>query len=344
MARQRGGTEHKLIEKIFDQLSSSVSIALLKNDKLAYEFYGGRKAALSDGAVGAKPGISRVTRFNLGSASSLFTGALAVKFMEFGDVRLNDPARRFIPEFTFGDVSVYHLMTHTSGLDCANLPLPDNYAAKREFFRKLYGGLSQAAAPGVVSEFFQYNYAILADIIERISGQMIEELAASLLFMPLGMKYTTYNGVALKANQYVAPWSHIENRFMNELHAKQPTGQSGVYTTALDLLRFGRMILNGGASEDRPVFLESSVGFILKEITAGKFMRTPLFMVKGKADAFGCFSDQNSAEAVATTGNTGSLFFIDPYKRVVGAALTNSTWVHALSQNYNNIADILMAV
>jgi CubicO group peptidase (beta-lactamase class C family) len=384
MARNRGGTDFKLIEKIFDQLSSSVAIAMLKNDKLTYEFYGGRKAALPDaegaaakqGAVAkgfgfgkggkaagsedgrggskkaagraagkaADSGINRTTRFNIGSASSLFTGALAVKFMEFDELRLSDPVRRFIPEFVNDGVTIYHLLTHTSGLASDNQPYPENIAAKREFYKKLYAVLRLSAKPGARSEYFQYNYAILSDIIERLTGQTLGELAFSFLFEPLGMKHTTFNSVSLRDNQYVIPWNHKENRFMSEMHAKQPTGQNGAYATALDLVRFGRMFLNGGEFEGRTVFLESSVEFMLHEITGGRFMRTPLFLIKRKVDVFGCFSEQLSPEAVALTGDTGGILFIDPVKRMVGAALTNSTWTYAVNQNYSNIVDILTGI
>ena len=345
MARQKVGAESKLIEKIFDQLSSSVAITLLRNDKLTYEFYGGRKAALSNNAEGdAKSGINRSTRFNIGSASAIFTGAIIIKLMEFGEIRLDDYANRFLPEFPAGGVTVYHLLTHTSGLESAAAPLPDNQAAKREFYRKLYEGLKQTDAPGAKYSYFQYNYAILANIIEKVSGQSLEELASVLLFMPLGMKNTTYKGSSLKDNQYVIPWNHKENRFMSELHTKQPTGQSGIYTTALDLLRFGRMFLNKGEYEGNPIFLESSVEFLLRDITGGKFMRTPLFMVKRKIDVFGCFSEKLSPESVALTGNTGCILFIDPVKRMVGAVLTNSTWVDAVSQNYSDVIDILTTI
>jgi len=353
MAKQKVGTDFALIEKIFSQLSSSVSIALLKDDKLAYEFYGGRKNPDSagraekgdagrDGPSG--PSVNRTTRFNIGSASALFTGALIVKLMEFGEVGLNDAIRRFIPEFPYGDVTVYHLLTHTSGLNAAVVPPPDNQDAAREFYRKIYEGLRRDYAPAVKSEYFRYGYAMLADAVCRISGQTLEELASVLLFMPPGMKYTTYNGAALRDNQYVIPWNHKENRFMSELHAKYPTGQNGVYTTALDLIRFGRLFLNGGEYDGKAVFLESSVDFLMREITNSKFMRTPVFMIKRQVDIFGCFSEKLSAGAVALTGDTGGILFIDPARRTVGAALTNSTWVHSVSRNYSNITDILMSI
>lgn len=332
MARHRGSSDFQLIEKIFDQLSSSVAIAMLKDDKLVYEFYGGRS------------GINRTTRFNIGSASALFTGALVVKLMEFGEMGLADKVSRFVPEFHFDDVTVYHLLTHTSGLDSGAVPRPENQAAKHEFYNKLYGGLRRECNPGVKSKYFQYGYAILADAVERVSGQPLEELASVLLFIPLGMRFTTYNSGSLRDNQYVIPWNHKENRFMSEMHAKQPTGQSGVYATALDMIRFGRVFLNGGESEGKPVFLESSIEFMFREITGAKFMRTPLFMIKRKVDIFGCFSEKLSSAAVALTGDTGAILFIDPVRRVVGAALTNSTWVDSLSQNYSNITDILMGM
>jgi len=362
MSKNRSGADFKLIEKIFDQLSSSVAIAMLKNERLTYEFYGGRKAAQAEAgdegarpkkgfmqpkknaARPAEPGVSRTTRFNLGSASSMFTGALAVKLMEFDELRLGDPVNRFIPEFVNDDVTAYHLLTQTSGLACESLPLPDNKAAKNEFYRKLYGGLKQAAAPGAKSGYFQYNYAILADIIERISGRELEELASVLLFIPLNMKHTTYFGSALKDGQYVIPWNHKENRFMGELHGKQPTGHTGIYTTALDLVRFGRMFLNGGECEGKTVFLESSAEFMLREVTGGRYMRTPLFYIKRNVDIYGCFSETLSPEAVALTGDTGCMLFIDPARRTAGAALANSTWVHSVSQNYSNIVDILASI
>ena len=361
MAKQKIGADSRLIEKIFDQLSSSVAIALLRDDKLTYEFYGGRNAALPGGAEengksGAEGvvkkrrlkqndgGINRTTRFNIGSASALFTGALTVKLMEFDELRLNDPVSRFVPEFPAGDVTVYHLLTQSSGLSSETLPAPETLAAKREFYRSLYGSLVPAFPAGARCEYYQYNHAILANLLERIAGQTLEELASVLLFMPLGMKYTTYNSASLRDNQFVIPWNHKDNRFMSELHAKQPTGQNGVYTTALDLVRFGRMFINGGEFDGKQVFLESSVEFILREITGGRFMRTPLFMIKRKVDVFGCFSEKLSPDSVALTGNTGCILFIDPVKRAVGAALTNSTWVDSVSQNYSNIIEILVTI
>jgi CubicO group peptidase (beta-lactamase class C family) len=162
--------------------------------------------------------------------------------------------------------------------------------------------------------------------------------------MPLGMKYTTYSSVSLPEDQFVIPWSHKENRFLYELRGTLSTGHSGIYSTVLDLIRLGRMFLNAGAFDGRQVFLESSVDFMLREVTGGKFMRTPVFMIKGHEDVYGCFSKYHSRDAVALTGDTGSILFIDPARRAVGAALTNSTWVHDASKNYSNISDILMGI
>ncbi|MDR3120521.1 MAG: beta-lactamase family protein [Clostridiales bacterium] len=341
MSVLRGATDFFLFERIFHQLSSSVSIALLKNDSLIYEFYGGKKFA---SANGGGEGITRSTRFHLGTATMLLTGALIVKLMEFGELRLNDRVKRFVPEFLFGDVTVYHLLTHTSGLGFDPLEQPDNYAAKREFYRRLYTTGRPAHPAGSQYAPLPYGYAILADVAERVSGQTLEEFASALFFMPLGMKYTTFSGAALPEDQLVTPWSHRENRFLTELRTKLSTGQSGAYTTVLDLIRFGRMLLSGGEFEGRQIFLESSVAFMLKEITGGKFMRTPVFMIKCGGDVYGCFSKYHSARAVAHTGDLGGILFIDPVHKAVGAALTNSTWVNDASQNYSNIGDILMSL
>ena len=329
-----------LIERIFNQHSTSVAIALLKKDELKYEFYGGKQFA----SPRAHGGVTRTTRFNIGTASMCVTGALAVKLMEFGELRLSDHVRKFVPEFRNDDVTVYHLMTHTSGLRPAALAAPGNHSERQALFSRLYGDSRLTYATGAECQVAPAGYAALSDIIERVCGQPVEDLASTLLFMPLGMKRTTYGNAGLAAEQYVTPWSHAENRYLTELGGKLPIGHTGVYTTALDLIRFGSMLLNAGEFEGQQVFLESSVHFMLKEITGGQFMRTPVFMAKGDDDIYGCFSRLHSHRAVACTGDLGSMLFIDPLRSAVGVALTNSTWVGSANRNFCSICDILLAM
>lgn len=310
----------------------------------AFGSAGASGATGSAGPHGQVGHISRATRFNIGTATMLVTGALIVKLMEFGELRLNDSVKKLVPAFRLDGVTIYHLLTHTSGLDFGGLGLPDNYMAKKEFMGKVYAADSLAYPTGGKCALFPYGYSILADIAERATGQSIDELAATLIFAPLGMSSTTYSGAALSDGQYVLPWSHRENRFIGELRSALSTGFNGLYTTVLDLLQLGSAFLNGGEFEGRQVFLESSVEFMMRDITSGRFMRTPVFMIKGEKAAYDCFSRHHSESAVAQTGDTGSILFIDPRRRAVGAALTNSTWVHDSSQNYSNICDILMSM
>ena len=330
-------TDFYLIERIFNQMSSSVSIGLMKRDRLNYEFYGGKRF----NSAGADSHINRRTRFNMGTASMPITGSLIIKLMEFGEIRLNDKVKRFIPEFNFPDVEVFHLLTHTSGLAFNSFPQPVDYSSKKAFFKQIYNYNSFSYETGTESRLFPYGYAILADIVERMSGQTIEEFASALVFMPIGMRNTTYGSVSLRDDQFIVPWSHKENRFLTETKNHLSTGYSGVFTTVLDLLKFGQMLLNGGESNGRQVFLESTVNFILKEITSDRFMRTPLFMINSRGNNYGFFAKYQSHKTIAHTGDTGSLFFVDPVSRTVGAALTNSTWVNDSSRNYGNICEIL---
>ena len=333
-------TDFFLIEKIFNQLSSSVAIALMRKDKLIYEFYGGKKFSSTSNA----DHINRSTRFNIGTASMVITGALIVKLMEFGEIRLNDSVQRFIPNFKFEDITVFHLLTHTSGLSFNSFELPENYIEKKEFYKKVYDVSNRTYETGKSYAPFTYGYAILSDIAERIMGQTIDELASALIFMPLGMNHTTYGSSSLREDQFVIPWNHKENRFLYELHKKLSTGFCGIYSTVLDMIRFGRMFLNEGIFDNRQIFLESSIDFMLREITGNRFMRTPIFMIKGNADRYGCFAKSHSASAVAQTGDTGSILFIDPTYKTVGVALANSTWVNDASTNYSNVCDILMSI
>ncbi|MCL2164282.1 MAG: beta-lactamase family protein [Oscillospiraceae bacterium] len=333
-------TDYYLIERIFNKMSSSVSIALMKRDRLCYEFYGGKYFNSENSDIR----ISRITRFNIGTATMPITGSLVVKLMEFGEVRLNDEVRRFLPEFKFPDITIFNLLTHTSGLYFTDLQQPHDYNSKKDFYRQLYNVRALSYKTGAESRLFPYGYAILADIIEGVTGQSLEEFASAILFLPLGMKSTTYSGTLLKDGQFIVPWSHKENRFLHELKSCLSTGFSGIYSTVLDLIRFGHMFLSGGEVNGRQVFLESSIDFMLREITNGRFMRTPIFMINSKNNKYDFFSGNQSSLTVAHTGDTGSLFYIDPSGRSVGAALTNSTWVNDSSSNYGSICEILSAM
>ena len=121
-----------------------------------------------------------------------------------------------------GQVRVRHLVHHTSGLPPTGHldPGADNDAVLA-FLRRSEGPVTQ---PGARYAYRNVGYLCLAEILTRVSGQPVEQLAQASLFKPLGMQSTTLTRFGVTRAG----------------HAPRPTtvGDGGLWTSAEDLLRW----------------------------------------------------------------------------------------------------------
>ncbi len=141
------------------------------------------------------------TIFELASCSKQFTAAAIVLLKRQGKLNYSDNLSKYIPELGFWDpVTIDDLLRHTSGLpdylmdmsqtwDKSRIATNDDliafYAARKDTLQFV---------PGSLHDYNNTNYAILASIIERVSGQSYGEFLSKQLFKPLGMKHTfVYN-------------------------------------------------------------------------------------------------------------------------------------------------------
>lgn len=130
------------------------------------------------------------------------------------------------------------------------------------------------------------------------------------------------------------------------------TGDTGLCTTAVDLLKFGQMILNGGEYGGKRVFSIGAVEGMKRDATSGGFGKTPIgWLNSGRADQpfpisdfRRCFSDFHSPSAIGHNGYTGCWFYIDPQLGVTGAVLTNGKAMNLDGRHYKRIGNILTTI
>src|SRR6185312_5102581 len=131
--------------------------------------------------------------FLLGSISKPINVTAVMTLFDRGELRLDDRARKFLPAFDGdggGDVTIRHLLTHTSGL-------PDQLAENDEL-RKRHAPLSEFArlamrtplgfAPGSRYQYSSMGILLATQIGERLGGSSILELVDRAVFRTLGMK------------------------------------------------------------------------------------------------------------------------------------------------------------
>lgn len=268
----------------------------------------------------------------LASIGKLFTATAAMILVDRGQIALDDPVAKYIPEFaklpSKEPVTVFHLLTHTSGLTVDGDAFWAAWEANTEkttttAMARSLAALPLASQPG---EAFEYgptgaSYEVLAAVIEIASGQTLEAFMADNLFKPLGLNDTYFYVPPEKTARRPA----IDRRVDGTLRIVRPYGTpdtrtgyfyggGGVQSTPRDVLRFARLFLNGGEVDGVRILSAESVH---------RMMSNQLGALASPDFAWGFGGAIMPAPSGGTTmyGWTGggySLLWVDPTLDLVG--------------------------
>jgi len=140
--------------------------------------------------------VTSDTLFNLGSLRKPFEATLVALGAHRGELRLDDPVQKYLPELT-GDyvrrVTVGELATHTSGLllPTDHPPWPNQQFSRAQFIDMLNGWKPEAGeAPGKQRLYSHAGYVLLQLVLERCYGTPIATLFEQRILGPLGMTAT----------------------------------------------------------------------------------------------------------------------------------------------------------
>jgi CubicO group peptidase (beta-lactamase class C family) len=151
------------------------------------------------------------TRFRLASITKQFT-AMAVMILEAqGKLRVEDPICKYIADCppAWKDVTIHHLMTHTSGMPDFTLPDSTGTTFMQEQTIATFRDLPLYFSPGEEWSYSNSGYILLGYIIQQVSGMSYEEFLKESIFVPLGLEDTGYahnsDGLAIGYdNQYTS--------------------------------------------------------------------------------------------------------------------------------------------
>jgi uncharacterized protein YbbC (DUF1343 family)/CubicO group peptidase (beta-lactamase class C family) len=199
------------------------------------------------------------TIFDLASLTKVIVTTTAVmQLVERGKVRLNDPVAKYLREFAQNgkeDIMVRQLLTHYSGL-APDLDLKTAWEGKETAYRMAFAETPEDA-PGSRFSYSDINFIVLGALVERVSGESLDEYAERHIFAPLKMTHTRFvPPLTPRAGwiEKIAPTQYDENEHMLRGVVHDPTarrmggvaGQAGLFSTADDLAKFAQALLNGG--------------------------------------------------------------------------------------------------
>jgi len=281
-----------------------------------------------------EPAVEPMTEDTIFDAASL-TKVLActpavMLLVERGLVELDAPVKKYLSEFPSdgeNPVTIRHLLTHTSGLRPGISTKGDWQGVK--------GALDQVALeklqaqPGTVFRYSDINFITLGAVVERVSGTPLQDFVKREIYQPLGMNDTGYLPSPDKAGR-VAPTEVVDGKALRAV-VHDPTarkmggvaGHAGLFTTAADMARFARMMLNLGELDGKRVFKAETVRLMTSvQSPPGVATRRGLGWdidsgysgPRGKLFPLGSYGH---------TGWTGTSIWIDPFSSTFVIFLSN---------------------
>lgn len=187
--------------------------------------------------------ITEETRFHVASVSKQFTAYAVVRLASEGRVDLDASIAAYIREAeVYRDVTVRDLLAHTHGIrDAMSLVgasglRPEDVVTNAHALNLILRQQAMNAPPG---EAFGYNnsgFILLAEVVERVTGQSLSDYCRELIFEPLGMESTVY----VDTLETVIPNRARSYAWTGEGYGRAPfnyalTGSTGLTTTGRDL-------------------------------------------------------------------------------------------------------------
>ena len=219
----------------------------------------------------------RDTLFNIRSMTKPVTGAAAQVLIDDGRLALDDPVSVYLPGFdneASGDITIEHLLTHTSGLPLTTLSSVDEYESL-EAMANAAGESGPEFEPGSKFWYSDTGADTLGAVVERAAEMPLETFVAQRLLGPLGMDDSYYasdpadprlDRIASlyvgRVGEWTRFWSPEEDPFY-----PYAWGSQSLYATPRDYARFLAMWMDAGMVGETAVLTPEAVTRTLTPVT-----------------------------------------------------------------------------
>ncbi|MCL2435196.1 MAG: beta-lactamase family protein [Lentimicrobiaceae bacterium] len=237
----------RALEAELDTLCKNLngSVLLAFGDQICYRKEVGYKRLAKKTPENA---IDSGTLFELASISKQFTAAAILKLNEEKKLSLNDDVTTFLPRFPYKNITLHHLLTHTSGLpEYMDFPDKDFNHIESLSNAQLASYLERTKPkvlfqPGARFKYINTNYALLALVVEKVTQIPFEQYVRKELLLPAGL-YATFFATELHNKTNYAK-GHLANRSERPFHFHNGViGDKGIYANVEEMYRWAKAYL-----------------------------------------------------------------------------------------------------
>lgn len=302
-----------------DKLLPGASFGFIKNGK-KIEYYGGLSAI-----VPKKETIKKDQIYDIASLTKvILTTTIILQLWEEGKLDPNDKVSHYLTDFSAHEITIRHLLTHTSGIE-GYIPNRDSLSAselKRAIFHLPVGTNFEKEV-----RYTDTGFILLGFIIEAIEKDNLANVFAERVSGPLNLKNSSYHP---SDKQRCAPTELDPKRGLIKGEVHDPKayilgdhcGSAGLFSTLNDCLTFSQMMLNKGKLNGKRILNESTVLSLLTDWTPnGTLNRSLGWDIKSKRNKNYLFH----------TGFTGTFIVLDIIEKEAFVFLSNR--VHPTNDN-----------
>ncbi len=197
--------------------------------------------------------LSLSTAFQLASVSKIITSAAVLKLIARKKISLTDTLGKFFPLFPYRNITVEELLSHRSGLpeymylaDSLWSDKKDVCFNNKDMLDLLYEYRPlRYYPPGKRYNYSNTNYALLALIIEKVTGGSFANFLKKEIFKPCGMNKTFLKECNSTGGKDIAYGYVRRRRRVYDYYLDGVVGDKGIYSTVEDLFKFDKALNSG---------------------------------------------------------------------------------------------------
>ncbi len=195
--------------------------------------------------------VTADTLAQIGSITKTFTGTLAMRLVEMGQLELDTPIKQYLPEFELQDkdvearVTLRHLFTHMGGWVGDYF---DDLGPGDDALAKYVAKMAELPQVTPLNTIWSYNnagFSLAGRVIEVVTGKTYEAAMQELVFDPLGLKLSFFFPNDVMTHRFMA--GHIYSFENDPLAVARPWALArtahaagAITSTVKDLLRYAR--------------------------------------------------------------------------------------------------------
>jgi len=348
--------ENRIFADIKNGIISGSAALIRQNGKVVY------KQCFGTTVPGGDIPVTEDTIFRLASMTKPITAAAALLLIARGQLKLHDPVENYLPSYSQmhlaaldadgnltdagpaqTKVTVFHLLTHTSGIGTIEAGAKQHSLMTEKDNRTLKNAVDYFSRQGLAFEPFSAQaysglaaFDVLARIIEVITGKDYNDFLAQEIFEPCGMKDTTFQPSDDQLKRMITMHNRVDNKscigqtFPNCIFCDVPSshylGGAGLVSTVTDYSNFAEMLLNKGSFNGRQILPADLIDMMATPHVPENLMPGHERWGLGVRVITSPDYKMLPVSTFGWSGAFGTHFWVDPVNRVTAVYLKNSNY------------------